>query len=92
MGRLTAFYRRLLALAELHGDATQRDIANTVGVSPAAVTGWKDGTLPQPAQIKQIAAAYDADPLELMRIAYLSDGEPKARRGAKTPIAPRESL
>jgi transcriptional regulator with XRE-family HTH domain len=98
---LTAWYRRLMALAEINGDRTQQDVAHALGVSKSAVTSWKEGTRPNPEQVKAAAAAYDADPLELMRIAYLSDEEEPlaARRRShagenlrKSPIEPRRPL
>jgi transcriptional regulator with XRE-family HTH domain len=82
MSAPTPWYRRLMALAELNGDRTQQDVAHTLGVSKAAVTSWKGGTRPDPEQVKAAARAYGADPLELMRIAYL-DGDaekPKPKR------------
>lgn len=80
-GKPSPWYRRLLALAELAGDQTQQDIAQTLGVSKSAVTGWKEGTAPRPEQVKAAASAYGADALELMRIAYLDpDEEPHPKR------------
>lgn len=95
MSKLTSWYRRLLALAELHGDREQKDIAATLGVSPGTITVWKDGKLPNVRNILAAGRAYDVDPAELFRIAYLSDDDPtgdeqpektvpKARGGSTT--------
>jgi transcriptional regulator with XRE-family HTH domain len=68
------------ALAELKGDITQQDIAERLEISGGAVSAWKnEGTLPDWQQVIAAARAYDADPLELMRIAFLSDDEVKKR-------------
>lgn len=84
--RPTPWYRRLLALAELAGDRNQQDIAQAMGISKSTVTGWKEGTAPRPDQVKMAARVYGADPLELMRLAYLSDGdEPKEAPKKKRP-------
>jgi transcriptional regulator with XRE-family HTH domain len=69
MSKPTAWYRRLVALAELKGDITQRDIAQRLGVSDAAVSLWKNGRPPKWESVIAAAEAYDFDPLELMRIA-----------------------
>jgi transcriptional regulator with XRE-family HTH domain len=74
-GKPSPWYRRLLALAELAGDQTQQDIAQTLGVSKSAVTGWKEGTAPRPEQVKAAATAYGVDALELLRIAYLDSDD-----------------
>jgi transcriptional regulator with XRE-family HTH domain len=66
-----------------------RDVAHTLGVSKSAVTSWKEGTRPNPEQVKAAAAAYGVDPLELLHIAYLSDGNPKAAPKKRRPkLAP----
>lgn len=83
---LSPWWRRLVALAELAGDRHQQDIAATLGVSEAAVSGWKHGTPPSPENVKAAARAYGADPLELMGIAYLSEGE-SPKGGPKVPTA-----
>lgn len=83
---LSPWWRRLAALAELAGDRHQQDIARTLGVSEAAVSGWRHGTPPGPENVKAAARAYGADALELMAIAYgLHEGEtekdgPKGQR------------
>jgi transcriptional regulator with XRE-family HTH domain len=88
----TPWYRRLLALAELAGDRSQQDIAHTLGVSQSAITGWKQGTAPRPDQVKSAAAAYGADALDLLRIAYLSDDDEEPNGRTKNPIKPRHPL
>jgi hypothetical protein len=75
MSALTPWYSRLTALAELNGDRTQQDVARTLGVSKGAITSWKGGTRPDPEQVKTAARVYGADPLELLRIAYLDSDE-----------------
>jgi transcriptional regulator with XRE-family HTH domain len=79
MTKQSAWWGRLLALAELAGDRTQQDIAETLGVSAAAVTGWKQGTPPSPNNVKAAARAYHVDALELLRIAFLDGEEPTKR-------------
>jgi transcriptional regulator with XRE-family HTH domain len=83
----TKWWRRLRALAELAGDSQQKQIAETLGVSPAAVTSWRHGQPPSPDNVKAAAHAYGVDPLELMGIAYLDDEEAgdagKAARGIR---------
>jgi transcriptional regulator with XRE-family HTH domain len=66
----SAWYRRLMALGELHGDHTQQDVAHALGVSKATITNWKDGHRPDPERVREAAVVYDADELELPRIAY----------------------
>ena len=75
--RADPWYRRLMALAELNGDHTQQDVARALGVSKGAITSWKGGVRPDPEQVKTAARVYGADPLELLRIAYL-DGDGRA--------------
>ena len=61
MSRPSAWYRRLMALAELKGDHTQQDVAHTFGVSKATVTNWKDAMRPDPERVRAAAEIYDAD-------------------------------
>jgi transcriptional regulator with XRE-family HTH domain len=94
----TRWWRRLHALAELAGDSQQKDIAETLGVSAAAVTGWKQGQPPKPANVIAAARAYGVDPMELMRIAFLEDESgpkapaPRGRRRPKIDLAPRDDI
>jgi transcriptional regulator with XRE-family HTH domain len=61
MTKPSPWWRRLLALAELAGDLEQKDIANRLGVSPAAVSDWKNrGTELDPNQLRKAARAYSA--------------------------------
>ena len=76
MSAPTPWYRRLLALAELHGDHDQQQIAHAIGVTKGTVTGWKQGTPPKPDSVLAAAKHYGVDPLELLRIAYLDGDEP----------------
>ena len=48
MAKPSAWWRRLIAPAEIAGDVDQQDIAHRLGVSKSAVTGWKGGTEPRP--------------------------------------------
>lgn len=94
----TPWYRRLVALAELAGDHTQQEIAETLGVSAAAVTGWKQGTPPRAETVVAAARAYDADATELLQIAFLDDDDlnhPKDKGGRKSrriELSPRADL
>jgi transcriptional regulator with XRE-family HTH domain len=97
--RQTRWWRRLHALAELAGDSQQKDIAETVGVSAAAVTGWKKGTPPSIENVIAAARAYGVDPLDLVRIAFLEDEEsapkapaPRGRRRSKIELSPRDDI
>lgn len=76
----TNWWKRLTALAELAGDGTQQEIAETLQVSPAAVSGWRHGGPPRPETVLAAARAYDADPLDLLRIAFIEDEQPVQRR------------
>jgi transcriptional regulator with XRE-family HTH domain len=69
----TKWWRRLRALAELAGDSQQKQIAETLGVSAAAVTSWRHGQPPSPDNVKAAAHAYGVDPVELLAIAYLDE-------------------
>lgn len=89
----TRWWQRLLDLAELHGDHEQQQIARAIGVGNSTVNGWKKGTLPRAESVLAAAKHYGVDPLELLRIAYLSEDEdpdPKDRR--RIPNKPRRSL
>ena len=89
----TPWYRRLMALAELHGDRTQQDVAKRLGVSKGAVTSWKGGIRPDPEQVKTAVRVYGVDALELMRIAYL-DGDEAAQKSklkGRTKRPPRQA-
>jgi transcriptional regulator with XRE-family HTH domain len=80
-----------MALAELHGDRTQQDVAKRLGVSKAAITSWKQGMRPDPERVREAAEAYDADELELLRIAYIEDRpkpKPKKRAPRQAPNRP----
>jgi transcriptional regulator with XRE-family HTH domain len=87
MSAPTPWYRRLLALAELHGDHDQQQIAHAIGVTKGTVTGWKQGTPPKPDSVLAAAKHYGVDPLELLRIAYLDGNgppeEPKPKNRTK---------
>lgn len=89
--RPTAWFRRLLDLAELAGDMDQKDIAARMGVSPSAITAWKEGKEPRPDAVRAAARAYhkfrdvDTDELaiELLRIAYLPGQKPAKKTSPK---------
>jgi transcriptional regulator with XRE-family HTH domain len=66
MEQETGWWQRLRALATAHGDHNQQDIAARLGVSNAAVTGWKQGTLPTWQNILNAARAYAHDPHDLL--------------------------
>jgi transcriptional regulator with XRE-family HTH domain len=83
MSAPTRWYQRLLDLSELHGDHDQSSIADAIGVTKGTVTGWKQGTPPKPDSVLAAAEHYGVDPLELLRIAYLPDREPKPKNGRK---------
>jgi hypothetical protein len=91
------WYRRLVALAELAGDHDQKDIAERLGVSADAVSGWKTGTEPRPDAVRAAAKAYhdfvnaDTDELliELLKIAYVPDHGNGSRRSARRTSADR---
>lgn len=90
MSAPTPWYRRLIALAELKGDHTQKDIAESLGVSKSAVTNWKQGMRPDPEQVKMAAQVYETDLLDLLRIAYVEEGKkPKKRGGGRGGWRPR---
>lgn len=94
------WWRRLRALGELAGDTRQQDIAERLGVSEAAVSGWKRGTPPRAETIVVAAEAYGVDPVELFRIAFVDEepepDPPKARRPRtprpKIPLEPRQDM
>jgi transcriptional regulator with XRE-family HTH domain len=86
MSAPTPWYRRLMALAELKGDHTQQEVAQALGVSKSAVTGWKQGTRPDPEQVQAAARVYGADLIELLTIAYADEDEkPKKKKNRLTP-------
>jgi transcriptional regulator with XRE-family HTH domain len=62
----TAWWQRLRELADRHGDHDQQDIAARLGVSNAAVTGWKQGVLPTWQNILNAADVYDTDAHDLL--------------------------
>lgn len=62
----TAWWRQLRKIAEQHGDRQQTDIAARLGVSNAAVTGWKQGVLPTWQNILNAAHVYSRDPHDLL--------------------------
>jgi transcriptional regulator with XRE-family HTH domain len=62
----TAWWQRLRKLADQHGDHHQQDIATRLGVSNAAVTGWKQGVLPTWQNILNAAVVYGDDPHALL--------------------------
>lgn len=72
----TPWYRRLREIAEHAGDHDQQSIAIRLGVSNAAVTGWKQGTLPTWQNILNAARAYGQEPHALL-IAVLPEFAPK---------------
>jgi transcriptional regulator with XRE-family HTH domain len=94
MTKPSAWWRRLIDLAELAGDVdgygcpSQQDIARRIGVSDAAVSGWKWGTEPRPDAVRKAAKAYhdflpcNTDELlrELLEIAYMSEPEEPEKR------------
>ena len=86
--RETPWYKRLMALAEIKGDHTQQDVATALGVSKSAVTAWKQGTRPDPEQVKMAARVYDADLLDLLRIAYVEEEEKPKKRLRADPNGP----
>lgn len=73
----TAWYTTLMDLAGKHGDLTQQDVAKKLGVSPAAVTYWKEGRLPAAQTVLAAAEAYNADALTLLSITFLDDCPPE---------------
>jgi transcriptional regulator with XRE-family HTH domain len=98
-GKQTRWWRRLHALAELAGDSQQKDIAETLGVSAAAITNWKQGQPPKAENVIAAARAYGVDPMELMRIAFLEEEEsgpkapaPRGRRRPKIGLSPRDDI
>lgn len=77
----TRWWKRLIALAELHGDHTQQEIAETLGVSPGAVSGWRYGRPPRAETVVHAARTYDTDPVELLKLVFVdTDPAPKAKR------------
>ena len=89
----TPWYRRLVALAELQGDTAQQDIAERLGVSPGAVSGWKEGRPPKPESVKAAARAYGADYTELLLIAYPPDDDESPRMPQpRNPRKPKRPL
>lgn len=91
----TRWWRRLSAVAELAGDSQQKDIAESLGVSAAAVTKWRQGQLPSPQVVIRAAQVYSQDPQELMAIAFIDsevdrsgDGFPNLRSPVKKPRKP----
>ena len=62
----TAWWQILRKLVDQHGDHNQQDIAARLGVSNAAVTGWKQGILPTWQNILNAAHAYREDPHALL--------------------------
>lgn len=96
----TSWWIWLHATAHRAGDRLQKDIAKKLSVSEAAVSSWSKGTPPSPEIVRRAARAYDENPIDLMRIAFLDDeepdsGNPKARstkRGKKFEISPRPDV
>lgn len=86
-------------LCDAAGEVQQKEIAERLGVSPGAVTGWKNGAPPNPASV--IAAAREYGPrvgtelADLFLIAYtdtdtMSEEVPKNDGGRKEePLRPR---
>lgn len=77
----TAWWRHLRAIAQQHGDYNQQDIAARLGVSNAAVTGWKQGVLPTWQNILNAARAYENDPHDLL-VATLPQFAPRKAEGS----------
>jgi transcriptional regulator with XRE-family HTH domain len=78
----TAFYKRLRTIAARAGDHDQQSIAARLGVSNAAVTGWKKGTPPTWQSILKAARAYGEEPYHLLQIAvpeFRATGHPFLR-------------
>jgi transcriptional regulator with XRE-family HTH domain len=73
--RRTAWYARLIEIAGRAGDTTQQDIASRLGVSPAAVTYWKEGRLPSAQTVVAAAEVYDTDARDLLCLTFLEDAE-----------------
>lgn len=97
MKRPTAWFRRLLDLAELAGDIDQQDIAQRIGVSKSAITSWKEGTEPRIDAVRSATKAYkefvdtDTDELfnELLHAAYpLNKGDDPKGAKKKRPKGP----
>lgn len=86
----TRWWRRLHALAELHGDVQQQEIARRLGVSDGAVAGWREGRPPKPENVKAAAIAYGADYAELLLIAYPLDDEGNHPHSGKVRVGVRK--
>lgn len=76
----TRWWRRLTALAELNGDHTQQEIAETLGVSPGAVSGWRYGRPPRAETVVHAAEVYGVDPGELLILTFIDPAAAKTRR------------
>lgn len=79
----TRWWRRLSALAELAGDRRQKDIAKTLGVSNAAVSGWAKGTPPSPDSVVAAARAYGVEIASLLKIAYSDEPDEDGDHGSR---------
>ena len=69
--RRTAWYDELERIAHRAGDTTQQDIATRLGVSPAAVTYWKEGRMPSAQTVVGAALAYGVDARELLCMTFI---------------------
>ncbi|KLO31614.1 hypothetical protein ABW16_01955 [Mycolicibacter heraklionensis] len=78
----TRWWKRISALAELHGDHTQQEIAESLGVSPGAVTGWRYGRPPRAETVVRAAEVYGVDPGELLILTFIDPKKGKPRRSA----------
>jgi transcriptional regulator with XRE-family HTH domain len=67
----TAWYTKLIEIAWRAGDTTQQDIAIRLGVSPAAVTYWKTGSMPSAQTVVAAAEAYGTDARDLLCLTFL---------------------
>jgi transcriptional regulator with XRE-family HTH domain len=71
----TAWYTKLVEIAWRAGDTTQQDIAQRLGVSPAAVTYWKEGRLPSAQTVVAAAEVYATDARDLLCLTFLEPSE-----------------
>lgn len=67
---MTRFATWLKAARESKG-LTQAQLAAQVGVTQPTASTWERGAVPRPTHMKRLAAALDADPVDLL---HLLDG------------------
>ena len=73
------FYKTFIDLCNSRG-VTPSYVGKQIGVSKAAVSGWKNGSLPRDTQLKKIADYFGVP------VSYFSEEAPEEKETAPMPI------